>query len=61
MSDKRDNVSRIKASSPLGTSLSVGLRAVDIFIQSGFLAQGLASPFLNASPSPARPTPLHPS
>jgi len=48
MADKRDNISRVKASSPLGTSLFVGLRTLDIFIQYGFLAQGLASPLLNA-------------
>jgi protein-S-isoprenylcysteine O-methyltransferase Ste14 len=47
MSDKRDNVSRIKASSPLGTSLFVGLRTLDIFIQYGFLARNLASPLLD--------------
>ena len=48
MSDNRDHVSRVKASSPLGTSLFVGLRTLDIFIQYGFLAHGLASPLLNA-------------
>lgn len=46
MPDNRDYVSRVKAPSPLGTSLFVGLRAADIFIQYGFLAQGLASPLL---------------
>jgi steroid 5-alpha reductase family enzyme len=46
MSDKRDFVSRVKAPSPLGTSLFVGLRQFDIFIQYGFLAKGLADPLL---------------
>ena len=59
MSNKRDNVSRVKASSPLGTSLFVGLRQLDIFIQYGFLAKGLADPLLNLlsiSPTTTAPT-----
>jgi protein-S-isoprenylcysteine O-methyltransferase Ste14 len=50
MSSKRDYIlSRgTKASSPLGSTLFVGLRTLDIFIQYGFLARGLASPLLNA-------------
>jgi steroid 5-alpha reductase family enzyme len=47
MSRNRDYVSRVKAPSPLGSTLFVGLRTVDIFIQYGFLARGLASPLLN--------------
>jgi Protein of unknown function (DUF1295) len=48
MSTKRDNVSRIKRPSPLGTSVFIGLRSLDIFLQYGILAKGLADPLLNA-------------
>jgi protein-S-isoprenylcysteine O-methyltransferase Ste14 len=37
----------VKRASPFGTSLFVGLRALDVFIQYGILAKGLADPILN--------------
>lgn len=40
----------VKRASPLGTSLFVGLRALDVFIQYGILAKGLAEPILNRLP-----------
>ncbi|KAI4130808.1 MAG: hypothetical protein LQ347_003240 [Umbilicaria vellea] len=40
MAGLRDNVSRTKASSPLGTSLFVGLRAADAVLQYNILRQG---------------------
>lgn len=56
MADKRDNVSRIKRASPLGTSIFLTVRTLDPFLQYGILARGLADPllnFLSLSPSPA--------
>lgn len=51
MSGKFDVINRgVKGSSPLGTSLFVGLRTLDIFIQYGILAQGLADPILSRLP-----------
>jgi protein-S-isoprenylcysteine O-methyltransferase Ste14 len=48
MAGKHDNIQRgVYRSSPLGTSLMVGLRTADIFLQYGILAQGLAGPLLN--------------
>ncbi|KAH8884975.1 hypothetical protein GQ53DRAFT_696836 [Thozetella sp. PMI_491] len=47
MSGKRDNVSRTKGSSPIGTSLFIGLRSLDVLFQYGILANGLADPLLN--------------
>ena len=47
MSIKRDNVSRIKRSSPIGTSVFIGLRSLDVLLQYGILANGLADPLLN--------------
>ncbi|KAF4624489.1 hypothetical protein G7Y89_g13683 [Cudoniella acicularis] len=47
MSDKRDNVSRVKRASPAGTSTFVGLRTLDVFLQYGILAKGLADPLLD--------------
>ncbi|ODQ68898.1 hypothetical protein LIPSTDRAFT_121047 [Lipomyces starkeyi NRRL Y-11557] len=38
-----DNVSRVKASSPLGSAIFVGLRAADVFWQYSFLQRGWAS------------------
>lgn len=35
-----DHVSRIKGSSPLGSTIFVGLRALDVFIQYGIIAKG---------------------
>lgn len=44
MADKlRDNVSRVKRSNPLGTTIFVGLRAADVFLQYSLLQQGWAS------------------
>ncbi|KAL5352030.1 hypothetical protein ACLOAV_001973 [Pseudogymnoascus australis] len=48
MSTKRDNVSRIKRSSPIGTSVFIGLRSLDVVLQYGILASWLADPLLNA-------------
>ncbi|TVY42866.1 hypothetical protein LSUB1_G001553 [Lachnellula subtilissima] len=51
MSDKFDIFSRgVKRASPFGTSLFVGLRTLDVFIQYGILARGLADPILNHLP-----------
>jgi protein-S-isoprenylcysteine O-methyltransferase Ste14 len=51
MSGKFDAVNRgVKKSSPLGTSLFVGLRTLDIFIQYGILVKGLADPLLDRLP-----------
>jgi hypothetical protein len=47
MSDNRDHVSRVKRPSPVGTSLFVGLRSLDVFVQYGILAKGIADPLLN--------------
>jgi len=47
MTDQRDNMSRAKRPSPLGTSLFIGLRSFDVFIQYGILARALANPTLN--------------
>jgi len=48
MSDKADLVQRGKyGSSPLNTSLFIGLRTADVFLQYGILATGLADPLLN--------------
>ncbi|KAH8686074.1 hypothetical protein BGZ60DRAFT_523340 [Tricladium varicosporioides] len=47
MANSQDNMSRIKRASPVGTSTFVGLRALDVWIQYGILAQGLADPLLN--------------
>ncbi|CZR58618.1 uncharacterized protein PAC_08510 [Phialocephala subalpina] len=45
---KHDNVQRGSySSSPLGTSVMVGLRTADIFLQYGILAKGLADPLLS--------------
>ncbi|TVY53420.1 hypothetical protein LCER1_G005235 [Lachnellula cervina] len=55
MSDKQkfDVFSRgVKRASPFGTSLFIGLRTLDIFIQYGILARGLADPILNRLPIP---------
>lgn len=41
-----DNVSRVKAPSPLGTAIFVGLRTADIFWQYTILQRGWASKFL---------------
>jgi len=40
-------MSRVKRPSPLGTSIFIGLRSLDIFIQYGILAKGWADPILN--------------
>ena len=40
MANPRDNVSRTKASSPLGTSLFVGIRGADAVLQYNILRQG---------------------
>lgn len=42
----KDNVYRVKGQSPLGTSTMVGLRTLDVFIQYGIIAHGLADPLL---------------
>ena len=36
----RDHVSRVKAASPFGTTVFVGLRSLDVFLQHGLLAKG---------------------
>ncbi|OBT55716.1 hypothetical protein VE04_04102 [Pseudogymnoascus sp. 24MN13] len=46
--DLRDNLSRVKRSSPIGTTLFAGIRTADIFIQYGLVAYGLAAPSLRA-------------
>ena len=48
MPESKDFVSRVKRSSPLGTSLFIGLRSPDPFLQYGILGTGLAAPLLNA-------------
>ncbi|OBT64602.1 hypothetical protein VE03_06384 [Pseudogymnoascus sp. 23342-1-I1] len=45
--DPRDNLSRIKRSSPLGTALFTSIRTADIFIQYGLVAYSLATPRLH--------------
>lgn len=40
MANPRDYASRTKASSPLGTSLFVGIRAADALLQYNILRQG---------------------
>lgn len=48
MSGKFDAINRgVKGSSPFGTSLFIGLRTLDVFIQYGILAKGLADPILS--------------
>jgi protein-S-isoprenylcysteine O-methyltransferase Ste14 len=42
-----DRVSRVKRPSPLGSSIFVCLRSLDVFIQYRILAKGLANPLLN--------------
>lgn len=42
----RDHLSRIKQPSPLGTSIFVGIRALDPFLQYGILFNGLADPLI---------------
>ncbi|RFU30699.1 hypothetical protein B7463_g5639, partial [Scytalidium lignicola] len=44
MSSKHDNLSRIKRPSPLGTTIFIGLRVLDPFLQYGILAKNLAAP-----------------
>ncbi|TVY34538.1 hypothetical protein LOCC1_G007779 [Lachnellula occidentalis] len=57
MSDKFDIFSRgVKRASPFGTSLFVGLRTLDVLIQYGILARGLADPLLNRLPISNAPT-----
>lgn len=51
----RDNLSRFKRSSPLGTTLFAGIRSADTFLQYGLVAYGLASPGLRAIGVPALP------
>ncbi|OBT92635.1 hypothetical protein VE01_09829 [Pseudogymnoascus verrucosus] len=46
--DLHDNLSRVKRSSPIGTTLFAGIRTADIFIQYGLVAYGLAAPSLRA-------------
>ncbi|KAL4790952.1 hypothetical protein BDV19DRAFT_371401 [Aspergillus venezuelensis] len=48
MADKelRDNVSRVKASSPLGKSVFVGLRAADVVWQYNLISRGWAGQFI---------------
>lgn len=41
-----DNVYRVKGKSPLGTSTMVALRTLDVFLQYGIIAHGLADPLL---------------
>jgi protein-S-isoprenylcysteine O-methyltransferase Ste14 len=53
--DLRDNLSRVKRSSPLGTTLFAGIRTADIFIQYGLVAYSLASPSLRTIGVPALP------
>ncbi|KAH8804345.1 hypothetical protein F5884DRAFT_901553 [Xylogone sp. PMI_703] len=48
MSSKYDNLSRIKRPSPLGTTIFVGLRVLDPFLQYGILARHLAEPLFKA-------------
>lgn len=43
-----DHLSRIKRPSPLGSTIFVGLRSLDVFIQYSIVAKGLADPLLNA-------------
>jgi protein-S-isoprenylcysteine O-methyltransferase Ste14 len=55
-----DHLSRVKRSTPLGTSLFIILRILDIFIQYSILAQGLADPIIDEfhlSTIPVDPTP----
>jgi len=49
MPDHRDPlISRgVYGASPLGTSVMIGLRTADVFLQYGILAKGLADPLLN--------------
>jgi len=54
--DSRDNMSRAKRPSPFGTSLFIGLRSLDVFIQYGILAKGLADPLLSRISSAPTPT-----
>jgi len=57
MSDKFDIFNRgVKRASPLGTTLFVGLRTFDVFVQYGILAQGLADPILSRLPTSTVPT-----
>lgn len=49
-------ISRVKRPSPLGTSIFIGLRTLDIFIQYGILAFGWASPLFSALSISTQPT-----
>ncbi|KFY36116.1 hypothetical protein V494_05298 [Pseudogymnoascus sp. VKM F-4513 (FW-928)] len=51
----RDNLSRIKRSSPFSSALFAGIRSADTFLQYGLVAYGLASPGLRAIGVPALP------
>jgi protein-S-isoprenylcysteine O-methyltransferase Ste14 len=48
MPESKELMSRVKRPSPLGTSLFIGLRSLDPFLQYGILGSGLAAPILNA-------------
>jgi protein-S-isoprenylcysteine O-methyltransferase Ste14 len=48
MPESKEFISRVKRSSLLGTSLFIGLRSLDPFLQYGILGTGLAAPLLNA-------------
>jgi len=48
MPESKEFISRVKRPSPLGTSLFIGLRSLDPFLQYGIVGSGLAAPLLNA-------------
>jgi hypothetical protein len=48
MPESKEFISRVKRPSPLGTSLFIGLRSLDPFLQYGILGSGLAAPLLSA-------------
>jgi protein-S-isoprenylcysteine O-methyltransferase Ste14 len=51
-----DNVSRVKGPSPLGTSIFIGLRSLDVFLQYGIVVHAAANPLLDFLGIRAGPT-----